>query len=59
MNEKQTPSQRIESTGARQIWPPRTLGKKYRTGTHDATKPLLVAVLYIPGGEHMKEILND
>lgn len=59
MNEKKSPTQRIEATGARRIFPPRTLGKKYRRTVDETTKPLLVAILHSPAGEHMKDILND
>jgi hypothetical protein len=47
----------LKSIGAKEIWPPKTLGKKYQDAQLRGY-PLLVAVLYTADGEYFKEI-ND
>jgi hypothetical protein len=47
----------LRSIGAKEIFPPRTFGKKYQDD-QERGYPLLVAVLYTAYGEYFKEI-ND
>lgn len=50
--------EKIEATGAKPIWPPKTLGKKFRRiADHDSTKSLLIAILYTPN-EYLREITD-
>jgi hypothetical protein len=47
----------LKSVGAKEIWPPKTIGKKYQDAQLRGY-PLLVVVLHTAAGEYFKEI-ND